>query len=84
MLLRLGRTVYLCIFALIVLVWTGTHDGKTKEVMHKGWDMTSHAFGQGSSFAVDAAVVSDPGKARLDVEKGEDIVQEHETKFNEV
>jgi hypothetical protein len=80
MLLRLGKIVYFCIFALLVLVWTGTHDDHTKQVMHKGWDMTAHAFGQGSSFAVDDVMASGSEKARPDVEK----VQEQETKATEV
>lgn len=60
MLLRLGRVAYLCIFALVVVLWTGSY-GKSREVVHKGWDMTTQAFGQGSSFAVDDMVALDLG-----------------------
>lgn len=62
MLLRLGRVAYLCIFALVVVLWTGSHD-RSREVVHKGWDMTTQAFGQGSSFAVDDMVALDTGSA---------------------
>jgi hypothetical protein len=84
MLLRLGKIVYLCIFALIVFVWIGTHDDGTRKVVHKGWDMTAHAFSQGSSFAVDEAAASDSEKARPDVDKGIDKVQKQETQSIEV
>jgi hypothetical protein len=67
MLLRLGRIVYLCIFALLVLVWTGAHDGGTRNVVNKGWDMTAHAFGQGSTFAIDDTV-PDNKKEQTNVE----------------
>lgn len=60
MLLRLGRVAYLCIFALVVVLWTGSY-GKSREMVHKGWDMTTQAFGQGSSFAVDDMVALDLG-----------------------
>ena len=75
MLLRVGRIVYLCIFALLVLMWTGVHDDDTKQVMHKGWSMTTHAFGQGSSFATDGATVFDSGKARSHVDTSLGVVQ---------
>jgi hypothetical protein len=84
MLLRLGRIVYLCIFALLVLVWTGAHDGGTRNVVNKGWDMTAHAFGQGSSFAVDDVAVSDSEKDHTNVETGVGTLQEQETKSIEV
>lgn len=84
MLLRLGKIVYLCIFALLVLVWTEAHDNGTRKVVHKGWDMTAHAFGQGSSFAVDEAVTSDSEKARPDVDKSMNKMQEQETQSIEV
>jgi hypothetical protein len=83
MLLRLGRIVYLCIFALLVLVWTGAHDG-TRNVVNKGWDMTAHAFSQGSSFAVDDAVVPDSEKEHANVETGVKVLQKQETKSIEV
>lgn len=75
MLLRVGRIVYLCILAFLILVWSGTQDDGTKEMVHKGWNMTTHAFSQGSSFAIDDVVVSDSGNARVDVNKSLGIVQ---------
>lgn len=76
--------MHLCIFALLVLVWTGTHKNDARQVLHKGWDVTAHAFGQGSSFAVDEAVTSDSEKARPGVEKSVGTVQEQQTKATEV
>jgi hypothetical protein len=84
MLLRLGRIVYLCIFALLVLVWTGAHGGGTKNVVNKGWDMTAHAFGQGSSFAVDDVVVPDSEKEQTNVETGVETLQKQGSKPIEV
>lgn len=75
MLLRLGRIVYLFIFALLILVWTETRNDDTKEMVYKGWNMTAHAFDQGSSFAIDDAVVSDAEKARPHVDKSLGIAQ---------
>jgi hypothetical protein len=84
MLLRLGRIVYLCIFALLVLVWTGVHDGGTRTAVNKGWDMTAHAFGQGSSFAVDDVVVPDSEKEQTNVETGVETLQKQDSKPIEV
>jgi hypothetical protein len=84
MLLRLGRIVYLCILALLVIVWTGAHDDDTRKVVHKGWDVTAHAFGQGSSFAVDDVVVSDSEKAHMNADKSKAVVQEQEKEPTEV
>lgn len=75
MLLRVGRIVYLCIFALLVLVWTGLQDDDAQQVMHRGWNMTAHAFGQGSSFAIDDVVMPESGKARVDVNKSLGVLQ---------
>jgi hypothetical protein len=84
MLLRLGRIVYLCIFALLVLVWTGAHDGGTRNVVNKGWDVTAHAFGQGSSFAVDDVAVPDSEKEQTNAETGVGTLQKQEPNFIEV
>jgi len=84
MLFRVGRIVYLCIFALLVLVWTGAHGSGARQVLHTGWDVTAHAFSQKSSFRVDNVVVSDGEKVRTDESKSEDIVQEQRTKSIEV
>jgi len=84
MLFRVGRIVYFCIFALLVLVWTGAHDNDARQMLHKGWDVTAHAFSQKSPFTVDNIVVSDGEKVRPDESKSEDIVQEQRTKSIEV
>jgi hypothetical protein len=84
MLLRLGRIVYLCIFALLVLVWTGAHDGGTRNAVNKGWNMTAHTFGQGSSFAVDDVVVPDSEKEQTNVETGVETLQKQDSKPIEV
>jgi hypothetical protein len=84
MLLRLGRVVYLCIFALLVLVWTGAHDDGTRNMVNKGWDMTAHAFGQGSSLAVDDVVVSNSSKEHADVKTGVETLQKQEPQPTEV
>jgi hypothetical protein len=80
MLLRLGRIVYLCILALLVLVWTGARNDDTRKVVHKGWDVTAHAFGQGSSFAMDDVVVSNSEKVLTNVDKSKAVVREQERK----
>jgi hypothetical protein len=85
MLLRLGRIVYLCIFALLILVWTGAHDGGTRNAVNKGWDMTAHAFGQGSSFAFDDVVAPDSEKEHTNaVETGVETLQKQDSKPIEV
>jgi hypothetical protein len=84
MLLRLGRITYLCILTLLVLVWTGAHDDGTRKVVHKGWDVTAHTFGQGSSFAFDDVVVSNSEKVLMNANKRVKTVQEQETKLIEV
>jgi hypothetical protein len=46
--------------------------------------VTAHAFGQGSSFAVDNVVVSNNEKVRMNVDQSVAIVHEQEKKSTEV
>lgn len=76
MLLRVGRLVYLCIFALLVVIWVGAGNEQSREVVKEGWRHVSatQMFGQGASFANDDVVEKKQEGGGVGSDKDLDVV----------
>lgn len=87
--------VYLCIFALLVVIWIGARNEQSREVVKEGWRHVSatQMFGQGSSFAnddvvektqVDTGVGGEGNGTSLDMVQDLDVVHADEEELVEV